>query len=183
MLNERIIRDYSMTLYIEELNKIHKSKAIFNINDKKTSIILIQLFDNKKEKNIINLTDSNVVGRIDKPDETNCTVLCNVLDKDNGVLAVGLNNAAINVLGECLLTLEVVSGDQTLVLPQISYTVTGKLFEDNVGDSEKLPVLNALIARNTELEKKLLLLTKEVEDKLNKIDILLEKLGGENKVE
>lgn len=158
MLNDRIIKSYSISLYIEEMNKIHKTKAVFNQADRKTSIIIVQLFNNKSEKAIIDLTGSKVVAKIMKNDNTTSDILCSILEAELGVVAIGLTQQALLAVGENIIELEIQSNDQILYSPKMSYTVVDNLYDENelIKSQDEFPVLNALILNVQTLESELI---------------------------
>ena len=130
MLNDRIMKSYSISLYIEEMNKIHKTKAVFNQADRKTSVIIVQLLNNKSAKLPIDLTGSKIVAKIKKNDETTSDILCSILDKENGYVAIGLTEQALLVLGDNIIELEIQCNSQILYTPKMSYTVVDNLFDE-----------------------------------------------------
>ena len=176
MYNESIIRNYSISVYINELNKIHKSKGIFDVNDKKTSIIYIQLLDNKKDKNTINLNGVKIIPRIERPDGSYTGAKCSILDKNLGLIAVGINSFTEKCIGENILTLQIFSEDgQILNTPKINYIVCGNLFEE-VDKNEEFNILSDIISKNIEIEKNLIILSNQLQEKIKEVDMLLEKL-------
>lgn len=157
MLNDRIIKNYSISLYIEEMNKIHKTKAVFNQADRKTSVIVVQLLNNKNDKAIIDLTGSKVIAKIMKNDNTTSDILCSILEAELGVVAIGLTQQALLAIGENIIELEIQSNDQILYSPKMSYTVVDNLYDENelIKSQDEFPVLNALILNVQALESEL----------------------------
>lgn len=164
MLNERIIRDYSMVLYMEELNKTHNSKALFSQMDKRTSVLMIQLLDNKKNKQAMDLTGATVYAKVLKNDETTSTISCSVLDKEQGVIAIGLTEQCLVCLGQNLIELVVQDNTQQLYSPKISYTVTEGLYDENIliSSQTEYPILLSLISSVQQLEKDFAVLNSSV---------------------
>ena len=78
MLNERIIRDYSTSVYMNDLNRTINSQALFNQKDVKTAVLVVQLLNNKSEKVPIDLTGSNVMAKILENDNTKSVLYCSV---------------------------------------------------------------------------------------------------------
>ena len=157
MFNDRIIKSYSISLYLKEMNKIHKTKAIFNQADRKTSIIIVQLLEDKISKIPIDLTGSKVVAKIMKSDNTTSDILCSILDKENGYVAIGLTEQALLALGENIVELEVQYNSQILYTPKMSYTVVDNLYDESelIISQDEFPVLNSLIANVQIVENEL----------------------------
>lgn len=157
MFNDRIIKSYSISLYLKEMNKIHKTKAIFNQADRKTSIIIVQLLEDKSSKIPIDLTGSKVVAKIMKSDNTTSDILCSILDKENGYVAIGLTEQALLALGENIIELEVQCNSQILYTPKMSYTVVDNLYDESelIISQDEFPVLNSLIYNVQLLEQEL----------------------------
>lgn len=95
MLNERIIRDYSIIIYMNNMNKTVNSKAIFNQKDIRTAVLMLQLFNNKVDNLPINLNGCDVVAKVLKNDDTQSLIKCSVLDGDNGLVAIGFTEQAL----------------------------------------------------------------------------------------
>lgn len=169
MLNERIIRDYSVSIYIENLNKIHKTKAIFNQADRKSSVLIVQLLNNKNEKKPINVTGCTIVAKILKNDGTTSDILCAKLDEENGFIAVGLTEQALLTVGENIIELQIQYGNQLMHSPKMSYTVVDNLYDESelLRSQEEFPVLNSLILEVQELQKNLLNLNSLVNNSEN----------------
>lgn len=157
MFNDRIIKSYSISLYVEEMNKIHKTKAIFNQGDRNTSVIMVQLVNNKTNKIPIDLTGSRIIAKIMKSDSTTSTALCSILDKENGFVAIGLTEQALLALGENIIELEIQCGNQILYTPKMSYTVVDNLFDEQelLTSQDEFPILNSLIYNVQLLEQEL----------------------------
>lgn len=160
MLNERIIKDYSLQLPVEDMNKVHKTKAIFNQGDRRTSVIIVQLVNNKRDKLAIDLTECTILAKIFKTDETTSTILCSILDRENGVVAIGMTEQALLTIGENLVELEIQSGNQILYSPKMSYAVVDNLFDTDelIVSQDEFPVLNGLINTVQDIERELLVL-------------------------
>lgn len=157
MFNDRIIKSYSVSLYLKEMNKIHKTKAIFNQGDRKTSIIIVQLLEDKSSKNPIDLTGSKVIAKIMKSDNTTSNILCSILDKENGYVAIGLTEQALLALGENIIELEIQCNSQILYTPKMSYTVVDNLYDESelIRSQDEFPVLSSLIANVQTVENEL----------------------------
>ena len=184
MLNENIIKDYSISLYMEEMNKIHKTKALFNQKDSRTSVVIIQLLNNKNEKNPINLTGCKIVAKILKSDNTTSSILCSILDAENGYLALGMTEQALLVIGDNVFELEIQYENQILYSPKMSYTVVDNLYDESplLVSQDEFPVLNSLIYNVQLLEKELVSLDAVI-DNNEDIRSSNEELRKENEVD
>lgn len=158
MLNERIIRGYSLSVYMNDLNRTINSKAIFNQKDVKTAVLIIQLLNNKTEKSPIDLTGSTVVAKVLKNDGTKSLIYCSVLNPVLGTVAVGFTEQTLLTIGENSFELEIQSGYQVVYSPKIAYTVVDNLFDEEelLVSQDEFPVLNSLIYNVQLLEQELL---------------------------
>lgn len=157
MLNERIIRGYSLSVYMNDLNRTINSKAIFNQKDIKTAVLIVQLLNNKTEKLPIDLTGSTVVAKVLKNDDTKSLIYCSVLDPISGTVAVGFTEQTLLTTGTNSFELEIQSGYQIVYSPKISYTVVDNLFDEQelLASQDEFPVLNSLIYNVQLLEQEL----------------------------
>ena len=158
MLNERIIRGYSLSVYMNDLNRTINSKAIFNQKDVKTAVLIVQLLNNKTEKLPIDLTGTTVVAKVLKNDNTKSLIHCSVLDPISGTIAVGFTEQTLLTIGANSFELEIQSGYQIVYSPKISYTVVDNLFDEQelLTSQDEFPVLNSLIYNVQLLEQELI---------------------------
>ena len=157
MLNERIIRGYSLSVYMNDLNRTINSKAIFNQKDVKTAVLIVQLLNNKTEKSPIDLTGTTVIAKVLKNDGTTSLIYCSVLNPTLGTVAVGFTEQTLLSIGENSFELEIQSGYQVVYSPKISYTVVDNLFDEEelLTSQDEFPVLNSLIYNVQLLEQEL----------------------------
>lgn len=158
MLNERIIRGYSLSVYMNDLNRTINSKAIFNQKDVKTAVLIVQLLNNKTEKLPIDLTGTTVVAKVLKNDDTKSLIHCSVLDPILGTIAVGFTEQTLLTIGTNSFELEIQSGYQIVYSPKISYTVVDNLFDEQelLTSQDEFPILNSLIYNVQLLEQELI---------------------------
>ena len=166
MLNERIIRDYSLSVYMNSLDKTINSKAIFNQRDLRTAALVVQLLDNKKNKKPIDLTGTTVVAKILKNDDTKSTIYCTILEPELGTVAIGFTEQTLLTIGVNMFEFEIQAGHQILYSPKISYTVVDNLFDEDdlLPSQDEFPVLNTLIYNVQLLEQELLSLDSLVKE-------------------
>ena len=158
MLNERIIRDYSTSVYMNDLNRTINSQALFNQKDVKTAVLVVQLLNNKSEKAPIDLTGSNVMAKILKNDNTKSVLYCSVLSPELGTVAVAFTEQTLLTIGVNTFELEIQSENQVVYSPKIAYTVTDNLFDENelIMSQDEFPILNSLIHNVQLIEQELL---------------------------
>lgn len=124
-MNNNIIRNVSVKVDMNRMNRVINTRATFNQRDVKTAVILCNLDMGGN----INLSNCTVRAEILKPDGTKVITLCQILDEENGLVAVGLNNQCLSVIGEVRCELIVQSESQVLYSPVLIYNVIDNLFD------------------------------------------------------
>lgn len=153
-MNNNIIRNVTVTVDMNRMNRVVNTRAVFNQRDVKTAVILCNLNMGRA----INLSNCTVKADILKPDGTNVVTLCQILDEENGLVAVGLNNQCLSAIGEVRCELSIQSESQVLYSPVLIYNVVDNLFDlDNevITSQNEYPVLSQLIVQVQNVENDL----------------------------
>lgn len=153
-MNNNIIRNVTVTVDMNRMNRVVNTRAVFNQRDDKTAVILCNL----NMGGAINLSNCTVKADILKPDGTNVVTLCQILDEENGLVAVGLNNQCLSAIGEVRCELSIQSESQVLYSPVLIYNVVDNLFDlDNevITSQNEYPVLSQLIVQVQNVENDL----------------------------
>ena len=153
-MNNNIIRNVSVKVDMNRMNRAINTRATFNQRDVKTAVILCNLDMGGN----INLSNCKVRAEILKPDGTKVITLCQILDEENGLVAVGLNNQCLSAIGEVRCELIVQSESQVLYSPVLIYNVIDNLFDlDNeaITSQNEYPVLSQLIVQVQNVENDL----------------------------
>lgn len=161
-MNNNIIRNVSVKVDMNRMNRIINTRATFNQRDVNTAVILCNL----DMGGSVNLSNCIVRAEILKPDGTKVITLCQILDEENGLVAVGLNNQCLSVVGEVRCELIVQSESQVLYSPVLIYNVVDNLFDlDNevITSQNEYPVLSQLIVQVQNVENDLEDLEKIIE--------------------
>lgn len=144
-MNQNILRRVNVSVDMKRINKVINTRATFNQRDVKTAVLLCNL----SMEESLNLSDCTVTAEILKPDGTEVVVLCQILDAEKGVVAVGLTNQCLMVPGEARCELTVRSNTQTLYSPVLIYNVNDNLFDlddEDLTSLDEYPVLTQLIS-------------------------------------
>ena len=153
-MNNNIIRSVTVTIDMNRMNRSINTKAVFNQRDVETAVILCYL----NMGGPLNLSDCTVMASILKPDTTNVTTLCQILDEEKGLIAIGLNEQCLSAIGEVRCELSIHSETQVLYSPVLIYNVIDNLFdiEDSIITSENdYPILSQLITQIKTTENRL----------------------------
>lgn len=153
-MNNNIIRSVTVTVDMNRMNRSINTKAVFNQRDVETAVILCYL----NMGGPLNLSDCTVMASILKPDTTNVTTLCQILDEEKGLIAIGLNEQCLSAIGEVRFELSIHSETQVLYSPVIIYNVIDNLFdiEDSIITSQNdYPILSQLITQIKTTENRL----------------------------
>lgn len=153
-MNNNIIRNVTVTVDMNRMNRVVNTRAVFNQRDVKTAVILCNL----NMGGAINLSNCTVKADILKPDGTNVVTLCQILDEENGLVAVGLNNQCLSAIGEVRCELSIQSESQVLYSPVLIYNVVDNLFDlDNevITSQNDYPILSQLISLVQNIETEL----------------------------
>lgn len=153
-MNNNIIRNVTVTVDMNRMNRVVNTRAVFNQRDVKTAVILCNL----NMGGAINLSNCTVKADILKPDGTNVVTLCQILDEENGLVAVGLNDQCLSAIGEVRCELSIQSESQVLYSPVLIYNVVDNLFDlDNevITSQNEYPVLSQLIVQVQNVENDL----------------------------
>lgn len=153
-MNNNIIRNVTVTVDMNRMNRVVNTRAVFNQRDVKTAVILCNL----NMGGAINLSNCTVKADILKPDGTNVVTLCQILDEENGLVAVGLNNQCLSAIGEVRCELSIQSESQVLYSPVLIYNVVDNLFDldsEVITSQNEYPVLSQLIVQVQNVENDL----------------------------
>lgn len=153
-MNNNIIRNVTVTVDMNRMNRVVNTRAVFNQRDVKTAVILCNL----NMGGSVNLSNCIVRAEILKPDGTNVVTLCQILDEENGLVAVGLNDQCLSAIGEVRCELSIQSESQVLYSPVLIYNVVDNLFDlDNevITSQNEYPVLSQLIVQVQNVENDL----------------------------
>ena len=153
-MNNNIIRSVTVTIDMNRMNRSINTKAVFNQRDVETAVILCYL----NMGGPLNLSDCTVMASILKPDTTNVTTLCQILDEEKGLIAIGLNEQCLSAIGEVRCELSIHSETQVLYSPVLIYNVIDNLFdiEDSIITSQNdYPILSQLITQIKTTENRL----------------------------
>ena len=144
-MNQNILRRVNVSVDMKRINRVVNTRATFNQRDVKTAVLLCNLSMDEPLK----LSECTVTADVLKPDGTEVVVLCQILDEEKGVVAVGLTNQCLMVPGEVRCELTVRSNTQTLYSPVLIYNVNDNLFDmddEDLTSLDEYPVLTQLIS-------------------------------------
>lgn len=153
-MNNNIIRNVSVKVDMNRMNRIVNTRATFNQKDFKTAVILCELIMGEN----INLSNCIVRAEILKSDGTNVVTICQIIDEERGLVAIGLNEQCLSVIGEVRCELIIQSDNQTLYSPVLIYNVVDNLFDsenENIQSQNDYPILSQLISKIQNMEKRL----------------------------
>ena len=144
LINQNILRKVDVKVGMKRMGKTIRTGAVFNQKDSKTSILMCTILFNGN----VDLTGCNVIANILKPDGTKVVQAGQVVDAENGLVAIGLTEQCLSAVGEVLCELVIQSDTQVLHSPQMSFDVVDNLFDledEEIESNNEFPVLNGLI--------------------------------------
>ena len=153
-MNNNIIRNVIVTVDMNRMNRVVNTRAVFNQRDVKTAVILCNI----DMGGLVNLSNCTVKADILKPDGTNVVTLCQILDEEKGLVAIGLNNQCLSAIGEVRCELSIQSESQTLYSPVLVYNVVDNLFDlenEEITSQNDYPILSQLISLVQNIETEL----------------------------
>ena len=153
-MNNNIIRNVTVTVDMNRMNRVVNTRAVFNQRDVKTAVILCNI----DMGGLVNLSNCTVKADILKPDGTNVVTLCQILDEEKGLVAIGLNNQCLSSIGEVRCELSIQSETQTLYSPVLVYNVVDNLFDlenEEITSQNDYPILSQLISLVQNIETEL----------------------------
>ena len=153
-MNNNIIRNVIVTVDMNRMNRVVNTRAVFNQRDVKTAVILCNI----DMGGLVNLSNCTVKADILKPDGTNVVTLCQILDEEKGLVAIGLNNQCLSAIGEVRCELSIQSESQTLYSPVLIYNVVDNLFDlenEEITSQNDYPILSQLISLVQNIETEL----------------------------
>ena len=153
-MNNNIIRNVTVTVDMNRMNRVVNTRAVFNQRDVKTAVILCNI----DMGGLVNLSNCTVRADILKPDGTNVVTLCQILDEEKGLVAIGLNNQCLSAIGEVRCELSIQSESQTLYSPVLVYNVVDNLFDlenEEITSQNDYPILSQLISLVQNIETEL----------------------------
>lgn len=153
-MNNNIIRNVSVKVDMNRMNRVVNTRAVFNQRDVKTAVILCNI----DMGGLVNLSNCTVKADILKPDGTNVVTLCQILDEEKGLVAIGLNNQCLSAIGEVRCELSIQSETQTLYSPVLVYNVVDNLFDlenEEITSQNDYPILSQLISLVQNIETEL----------------------------
>lgn len=153
-MNNNIIRNVIVTVDMNRMNRVVNTRAVFNQRDVKTAVILCNI----DMGGLVNLSNCTVKADILKPDGTNVVTLCQILDEEKGLVAIGLNNQCLSAIGEVRCELSIQSETQILYSPVLIYSVVDNLFDlenEEITSQNDYPILSQLISLVQNIETEL----------------------------
>ena len=153
-MNNNIIRNVTVTVDMNRMNRVVNTRAVFNQRDVKTAVILCNI----DMGGLVNLSNCTVKADILKPDGTNVVTLCQILDEEKGLVAIGLNNQCLSAIGEVRCELSIQSETQILYSPVLIYNVVDNLFDlenEEITSQNDYPILSQLISLVQNIETEL----------------------------
>lgn len=153
-MNNNIIRNVTVTVDMNRMNRVVNTRAAFNQRDVKTAVILCNI----DMGGLVNLSNCTVKAEILKPDGTNVVTLCQILDEEKGLVAIGLNEQCLSAIGEVRCELSIQSETQTLYSPVLVYNVVDNLFDlenEEITSQNDYPILSQLISLVQNIETEL----------------------------
>lgn len=153
-MNNNIIRNVTVTVDMNRMNRVVNTRAVFNQRDVKTAVILCNI----DMGGLVNLSNCTVKADILKPDGTNVVTLCQILDEEKGLVAIGLNKQCLSAIGEVRCELSIQSETQILYSPVLIYNVVDNLFDlenEEITSQNDYPILAQLISLVQNIETEL----------------------------
>lgn len=153
-MNNNIIRNVTVNVDMNRMNRVVNTRAVFNQRDVKTAVILCNI----DMGGLVNLSNCTVKADILKPDGTNVVTLCQILDEEKGLVAIGLNNQCLSAIGEVRCELSIQSETQILYSPVLIYSVVDNLFDlenEEITSQNDYPILSQLISLVQNIETEL----------------------------
>ena len=153
-MNNNIIRNVTVTVDMNRMNRVVNTRAVFNQRDANTAVILCNI----NMGGLVNLSNCTVKADILKPDGTKVVTLCQILDEEKGLVAIGLNDQCLSAIGEVRCELSIQSESQTLYSPVLVYNVVDNLFDlenEEITSQNDYPILSQLISLVQNIETEL----------------------------
>ena len=153
-MNNNIIRNVTVNVDMNRMNRVVNTRAVFNQRDVNTAVILCNI----NMGGLVNLSNCTVKADILKPDGTNVVTLCQILDEEKGLVAIGLNNQCLSAIGEVRCELSIQSETQILYSPVLIYNVVDNLFDlenEEITSQNDYPILSQLISLVQNIETEL----------------------------
>ena len=153
-MNNNIIRNVTVTVDMNRMNRVVNTRAVFNQRDVKTAVILCNI----DMGGLVNLSNCTVKADILKPDGTNVVTLCQILDEEKGLVAIGLNDQCLSAIGEVRCELSIQSETQILYSPVLIYNVVDNLFDlenEEITSQNDYTILSQLISLVQNIETEL----------------------------
>lgn len=121
MINENLLRTFTVNVNMKALTKNINTKATFKKNDFKTGVLIFNL---KMDGMPLDITDCEVKGVILKNDNEKEYVEGVITDPKCGKVCIGLSKKALSCIGENRMELLVKYGEQKLYSPKMYYKVS-----------------------------------------------------------
>ena len=153
-MNNNIIRNVTVDVDMNRMNRVVNTRAVFNQRDVNTAVILCNI----NMGGLVNLSNCTVKADILKPDGTKVVTLCQILDEEKGLVAIGLNNQCLSAIGEVRCELSIQSETQILYSPVLIYNVVDNLFDlenEEITSHNDYPILAQLISLVQNIETEL----------------------------
>ena len=157
MLKQSLFRGYSIDVNMKSLNKKINTKSVFNQKDYKTAMLV---FNFSMDGEVLDITDCKVMAKILKNDDNKVVLEAQILDAENGLVAVGLGEQALACVGQNSIELIIQYNDQQLYSPQMIYIVSDNLYdEDETVSVSDAQILRDLLRDVNVVERELIAIT------------------------
>lgn len=145
VLEYNSIRGYAISLDFNSLSKTLNTQAYFSQSDINTSMIAIQLLN---DKNPIILDESSIVyANIERADGTVVTNKCTIVDASIGAILISFSTLANEIAGTNMFEIVVRhAGNFKLVSPKVSYKIYDSIdYYYNEPTDEEVNVIDVLV--------------------------------------
>lgn len=128
MLKQSLFHGYSsINVNMKSLNEKINTKAVFNKRDYRTAILV---FNFSMDDEVLDITECKVVANFLRNDGNEVMLEAQILDAENGFVAVELDKQALACVGQNSVKLIIQYNDQQLYSPQMIYFVSDEVISE-----------------------------------------------------
>lgn len=127
MMNEKLLRTFTVNVNMKALTKNINTRATFKKNDFKTGVLAFNL---NMDGIPLDITDCEVKAFILNSDNEKECIEGIITSPKHGKVCIGLSKKALSCIGENRMELLVKYGEQKLYSPKMYYKVSETIFKD-----------------------------------------------------
>lgn len=172
VLEYNSIRGYAISLDFNSLSKTLNTQAYFSQSDINTSMIAIQLLN---DKNPIILDESSIVyANIERADGTVVTNKCTIVDASIGAILISFSTLANEIAGTNMFEIVVRhAGNFKLVSPKVSYKIYDSIdYYYNEPTDEEVNVIDVLVDEVVSLKNTVINTNTIINEEMNERELI-----------